>query len=1073
MSRSIRRTRSVLPPSFPGPAARAAWMRWLLGGVLCSALVVAGAATIVIYRNADVQKRAQGLYRDGLEETQRRQHQKAVKFSGIPYINPFGWLVSDIDAEAARARPLAAATGSTAELAAFIPDAAFRGNQAVLIGSALETAAGKGDSVLVRGNSACSLSQHGYPDLTSTDNTGTVTLTGLEAAFRKLAGLPAAAATYPKGCTDRSIGLPSADGAYLGSTANGDALVAVADELGKITATRIGAGGAVVGTQVLAVGAVPPFYDSAAYTFAAADFNGDGLADIVSPMWTAGDGRAGVAVFLSQTSGTYLAPAQVFGYGSAVTGYQARAAIEDVDGDGKLDLIAMDGSTSTGIGTLMTLRGDGRGGFSAGPSSSLPSGAYGLPFAIADFNGDGRKDIVTAGGYFMPGQAGGGFGAAVKALAGSMGYNLETLALGDFNGDGHLDAALLNGLGYVNSRFVSIYLGGGDGSFGVGPAYATVSGARGLAVTDIDGDGIADLWVGRADVGVYTSGHKTGTLMHALLGKGDGSFAGAPARATSPLAYMPFTVADFDGDGKLDLASLGISPMGDLHASSQLLLSAGSAGGDFGASALAADLSFTPRFAVGGDFNGDGRPDVAVAGGSVSVLLGQIGGGFGAEQPSTAAPGTSIETLAVGDVTGDGRSDVVIVTTTGVYVQYANAEGSLQAPLLVDDATDGRHVAVADLNADGRADIVLERLDPNTPEPPPTPLRIHVSKAGGGFAAPLLLAPPTGLRYGALAIADMNKDGKPDLVVTTSSNTVSQVSVLPGKGDGGFGAAEVLALQADSTIAALTVADFTFDGNPDVMVLRESDLTTVLHGDGSSKLIGETGLAIAGGSTHAMAADLNGDTVTDAVLATGLTGIVTLHRTRQAIDAAAPPPPPPPITMAASSLAGSVASGASVSTNLSFGFATGFAETVTLSCSGLPANATCSFAPSSLVAGSGSVASVLTIQTGTEAAAAPFGIAGFGPGSNPTALAALLALALAAVVASRFGGLRTGSPSLRRALQWSTLLAAGWVAGCGGEDAPAPATVPPLSTPAGTYDIVITAGSPSASQTLTYVLTVK
>lgn len=257
------------------------------------------------------------------------------------------------------------------------------------------------------------------------------------------------------------------------------------------------------------------------------------------------------------------------------------------------------------------------------------------------------------------------------------------------------------------------------------------------------------------------------------------------------------------------------------------------------------------------------------------------------------------------------------------------------------------------------------------------------------------------------------------------------------------------------------------------MVLRESDLTTVLHGDGSSKLIGETGLAIAGGSTHAMAADLNGDTVTDAVLATGLTGIVTLHRTRQAIDAAAPPPPPPPITMAASSLAGSVASGASVSTNLSFGFATGFAETVTLSCSGLPANATCSFAPSSLVAGSGSVASVLTIQTGTEAAAAPFGIAGFGPGSNPTALAALLALALAAVVASRFGGLRTGSPSLRRALQWSTLLAAGWVAGCGGEDAPAPATVPPLSTPAGTYDIVITAGSPSASQTLTYVLTVK
>lgn len=1075
MLRLSRRSQPESRARFPRPAAPAAWMRWLLGGVLCSALLVAVAQSIVIYRNADVQERAQGLYNDGLVETQRRQHQKAVKFSGIPYINPFGWLLSDIDAEAARARPLAAATGSTSEFAAFIPDAAFRGNQAVLIGSALETEAAKGDSVLVRA-SGCSLSHYAYPDLTSADSTGTVTLTGLEAAFRQLAGLPVATATYPKGCTDRSLGLPSADGAYLGSTANGDALVAVADELGKLTVTRIGAGGAVVSTQVVATGAVPPFYDSAAYTFAAADFNGDGLADIVSPMWTAGDGRAGVAVFLSQASGTYLAPAQVFGYGSAVTGYQARAAIEDVDGDGKLDLVAMDGSTSTGIGTLMTLRGDGRGGFTAGSSSSLPYGAYGMPFVVADFNGDGRKDLVTAGGYFMPGQTGGSFGAAVKALGGSLSYSV-TLTLGDFNGDGRLDVALLDGLGYVNGRFVLIYLGGGDGSFSTGPAYATVSGARGLAVTDIDGDGIADLWVGRADASVYSSGHKTGTLMHFLLGRGDGSFAGAPARATSPLAYLPFTVADFDGDGKLDLASLGTSPTGDLHASSQLLLSAGSAGGDFGASALAANLSFTPRFVLGGDFNGDGRPDVAVAGGSVSVLLGQVGGGFGAEQPSTAAPGASIETLASGDVNGDGRGDVVIVTTTGVYVQYTNADGSLQAPLLVDNATDGRHVAVADLNADGLADIVLERLDPNTPEPPPTPLRIHVSKAGGGFAVPLLLAPPTGLRYGALAIGDMNKDGKPDLVVTTSSNTVAQVSVLPGKGDGSFGAAEVLALQADSTITALTVADFTFDGNPDVMVLRESDLTTVLHGDGSGKLIGETGLAIAGGSTHAMAADLNGDTVMDAVLATGLTGIVTLHRTRQAIDAVAPPPPPPPITMAASSLAGSVASGESVTTDLSFGFAPGFAETVSLTCSGLPSNATCSFAPSSLVAGSGSVASVLTIQTGTEAAVGAFGDAGDGsaalPGSSHTALSALLALALAAVVASRLGGLRTGTPTLRRSMQWTTLLAAGWVAGCGGDDAPAPATVPPLSTPAGTYNVVITAGSPSASQTLTYVLTVK
>ena len=1052
--------------------ARSAVLRWLVAGALGSAAMVS-VAQIYVGPTREEQLKQLRLQQDRQTPETQQAIEDAIARGEDRRAAKGEWFVHEMNQpqRAAPRRSALAATGTaSANLDSFTPNAAFRGNQSAVVGRVLEATPGVGDAVFARDN-GCALSQYAYPDRAAKGGAATVVLKGVEAHFRHLAGLAAAPSAYPKGCTDRAIGKSSTDTALLGTTGNGDLLVAFANDLGKITVTRISIAGEVVSEQILTTGAVPPNYNNAAYTFAVADLNGDGLADIVSPFWVAPDGSAGVAVFLSQAaSGTYVAPGRAFGYGSAVSGYGARVAIEDIDGDGKLDLVAMDADVNTGGGVLMTLRGNGSGGFTAGSTQSLPSGVVGLPYVVADLDGDGRKDIVTASGYFLAGSsAGASFAAPARRLEGSFGATTtETIAVGDFNGDGRLDVALLNGLGYVNSRFVSIYLGNGDGNFSTGPVYATTQKARELSVTDVDGDGIADLWVGRADQGVYSAAYKSQSVMHFLLGRGDGTFAGAPARATSPLAYMPFAVADFDSDGKPDLVSLGISPTGDLRASSELLLSSGSATGDFGAAGLVATLSFTPRFVASGDLNGDGRPDVVVAGGALSALLGKAGGGFGAEQANVLAPGATVRKLAVGDVNGDGRSDVVVVTTTGIYVHYADVTGRLQAPRLVDAATDVTNLAVGDLNGDGRADIVL--VGPDTP----TPLRVYLGKADGSFAAPRQVAPPPDNRFGALAIADMNKDGKPDLVVALYSSTQAQVGILPGKGDGSFGAGTPYALLEDGTISALTVADFTFDGNPDVMVLREFDSVAVLHGDGAGKLVIETALAIAGASTFAIAADLNGDTVPDAVLATGLTGIVTLHRTAQAIGAGTPVDTPP-MTFSASSLAGSVASGESVTTNLGFAFAPGFAETVSLSCSGLPANATCSFAPSSVVATGGAAASVLTIQTGTAAGAAVFATEGPGTGTptgqQAATLAALLALVLTALHALRAGpgGVRV---PLRHGLRLGTLAAAGWVAGCGGGNGggtPAPAQ---FVTPSGTYDVTVTASSPGATQSLVYRLTV-
>ena len=446
-------------------------------------------------------------------------------------------------------------------------------------------------------------------------------------------------------------------------------------------------------------------------------------------------------------------------------------------------------------------------------------------------------------------------------------------------------------------------------------------------------------------------------------------------------------------------------------------------------------------------------------------------------------PGASgITNIAVGDVNGDGRSDVVVIAagsgfnTAGAFVYYANASGTLQAPVQVDSGTKLGPLVVGDLTGDGRADIALaengaDRITTGS-------LRIYLGKADGSFASPLVLNPAP--YYTALAIGDMNKDGKQDLIVGNATAAFeAQVSVLLGNGDATFAAplAYPLADGVGTTIPFLSVADFTFDGKPDVLVARDGEATEVLIGDGTGKFAVETALAIAGAATYAVADDLNGDTVMDAVVAVGQAGIVPLVRTQQVIGASTTPAP---YTMTASSTSGSVSSGESVQTTLNFAFPAGFAETVSLACSGLPANATCSFAPASLVAAGGAATSVLTIQTGTQAIVGAASTAGPDPDVPLPLRSAALAAFLALLGATLHGALarRRRSPRsgavlhfgrTRFSLRIGTLAAAGWLAGCDGGGDSSPAAM----TPSGTYNVVVTASSPSGTQSVTYGLTVK
>jgi hypothetical protein len=200
-----------------------------------------------------------------------------------------------------------------------------------------------------------------------------------------------------------------------------------------------------------------------------------------------------------------------------------------------------------------------------------------------------------------------------------------------------------------------------------------------------------------------------------LLGNGDGTFGAAQK---FPVGSYPQSVAvgDFNGDGKLDLAVANTGPRPFTDSSVSVLL--GNGDGSFQAAQKFPVGSYPQSVAVG-DFNGDGRLDLAVASGNVvSVLLGKGDGTFQAAQNFPA--GSSPSSVAVGDVNGDGVPDLVVTSGTQLS-DFITASGTVRVLLGKGDGTfrafPAGHVsyvpgdfvnsvAVGDFNGDGWLDVV-------------------------------------------------------------------------------------------------------------------------------------------------------------------------------------------------------------------------------------------------------------------------------------------------------------------------------------------------------------------------------
>ena len=320
----------------------------------------------------------------------------------------------------------------------------------------------------------------------------------------------------------------------------------------------------------------------------------------------------------------------------ATGGGPIAVAIGDVNGDGKLDLVA----ANYGSNTVSVLLGNGAGGF--GPQADFTTGNRPASVAIGDVNGDGKPDLAVANSYsntvsVLLGNGAGGFGPTIDFATGTY---PESVAIGDVNGDGKPDLAVANYL----SNTVSVLLGDGAGGFGPTIDFATGSGPYSVAIGDVNGDGKLDLVAANND----------SNTVSVLLGNGAGGFDPATDFATGS-GPVSVAIGDVSGDGKPDLAVANY-----LSYTVSVLL--GNGAGGFGPTTDFATGSYPVSVAIG-DVNGDGKPDLAAANlysNTVSVLLGNGAGGFG---PTIEfATGTYPESVAIGDVNGDGKPDLVAPT---------------------------------------------------------------------------------------------------------------------------------------------------------------------------------------------------------------------------------------------------------------------------------------------------------------------------------------------------------------------------------------------------------------------------
>ena len=433
--------------------------------------------------------------------------------------------------------------------------------------------------------------------------------------------------------------------------------------------------------------------------------------------------------FLDATNSNYMLGSAPLGVGANGLSFVDKSTLTtnpwpssivtaDFNGDGIPDIAtldAVDQASNTAPGSLSVFIGKGDGTFSSQYATNVESSPISL--TTGDFNNDGIPDLLYTGTWtgdvvVLLGNGDGTFRAPI--IIKSFGFAAAWgFAVGDFNHDGNQDIATVDGWNGV----VSILLGNGDGTFTESPQHPQAGDNPVLAVTgDLNGDGNLDLVVANV---FPRAGSQAPSYLTVLLGNGDGTFNAAP-NADVGVGPESILLADFNGDGKLDLAVSNIGNGQGNDSTSNVMVLLGNGDGTFAPPASTNVIIYATAVAAG-DFNGDGVPDLAVTlennyVPNLYILLGRGDGTFDTVEAGESGIATA---PAVADFNGDGRPDVAIMDQVStVHVMLSEWGGAAQATVTnISPIGTGTHYVGATYAGDNTYSGSISTNIPLTAEP--------------------------------------------------------------------------------------------------------------------------------------------------------------------------------------------------------------------------------------------------------------------------------------------------------------------------------------------------------------------
>jgi hypothetical protein len=607
----------------------------------------------------------------------------------------------------------------------------------------------------------------------------------------------------------------------------------------------------------------------------AADLDGDGDTDLA-----AGNAELnGAGVTVVRNNGD--SGLEVVGRFSAGTALQSVLA-GDADGDGDIDLV------TSNVTAVHILRNSGDASFADAERIETPSGTR---FAmLADLSGDGLADLISSSTSLHQvavqlQQGGGTFGAAVAHVVGEF---PAWVVAADLDGDGDLDLASANKL----SGSVSLLLNGGAGAFAaavhvsIGTTFPPPQRRGGalLASGDLDLDGDVDLVVaasqsvtvlrnqglsafaapehfrstpssvaltdvdGDRDLDVTAGTEGTGSVF--VIANDGGRLQASSSFSTEapPRFVCP---ADLDGDGDPELCVATVQP-------DNVVVLWNSEDDALSVSTVTLGINDPPHGACMADLDGDGSLDVATSNGgrgNLSIILNNGTGTLAVR--SRGVPGGYVNTLAAGDLDGDGDADLVAVDHNArnrVQVVLNDGQGRFA---VVRNFPTGRlpfYVTTGDLDGDRDLEII-------TADEGGGGVSVLFNDGRGAFGMRRFL--PTGQTPRGVVAVDLDGDGDIDLAAANSES--DSLSVLRNNSDGSFQPAETY--EVGGSASFVCAGDFDRDGDEDLAVAVTSGVIAAFYNRGDATFLGPVDFRLGQTTYTVLSTDINGDGFVDLVTA--------------------------------------------------------------------------------------------------------------------------------------------------------------------------------------------------------------